>query len=349
VTERSRVRADDAGPGTDRVLLLGLILLVTGVLAWLAGDVLLVVFAGILLAVALDGMASGLSRLTGLPQKAALVLVALASLAAVAGVAVLVVPTVVGQIDDIRRLFVSAAESGRATLARWGWAEELADLAEVDSQQVIDMAGGVAGRVAGMTLTAFSVAASLFVALAIAIFAAFDPALYRRGTLALLPARRRPRVDRALSAVARSLRWWFLGQLVSMAVLAVTVSAGLWVIGVDLWLSLGVLTGVLTFIPILGPVIAGIPILVVSFAQGTGTGITVLVFYLIVQNLEGNFLVPWIQHQVVHLPPAVLITAQVLLGALLGIAGFILAAPLAVVAMVLVQKLWVERGTGPEN
>jgi predicted PurR-regulated permease PerM len=77
-----------------------------------------------------------------------------------------------------------------------------------------------------------------------------------------------------------------------MALLAVTVSLGLWVIGVELWLSLGVLTGLLTFIPILGPLIAAVPILVVAFAEGAQTGLIVLAFYLVVQNVEGNVIVP---------------------------------------------------------
>jgi len=134
---------------------------------------------------------------------------------------------------------------------------------------------------------------------------------------------------------------------VTRAVLAVTVSLGLWGIGVELWLSLGVLTGVLAFIPIRGPVIAGAPILIVAFAEGTSTGLSVLVFHLIDQNPKGNLLVPYVQHRAGHLPPTLPVSTQILLGALLGALGFILAAPLAVVGMVLVQRLCVAPEEGP--
>ena len=139
------------------------------------------------------------------------------------------------------------------------------------------------------------------------------------------------------------MRWWFLGQLVSMIVLGVTVSLGLMLLGVELWLSLGLLTGLFTFVPILGPIIAGAPILLVSFTESTDVGLSVLVFYLLVQNVEGNFLVPYIQHRAVHLPPALLLAAMVVLGALFGLPGFILAAPLTVVGLVLVKKIYLEK------
>jgi predicted PurR-regulated permease PerM len=161
-----------------------------------------------------------------------------------------------------------------------------------------------------------------------------------------LPREHRPVLDDALSAVARALRWWFLSQLVSMLLLGVTVALGLWVIGVELWLGLGVLTALLTFVPYLGPLVAFLPIAMVAFAQGVETGLIVTVFYLAVQNVEGNVVVPWIQHKVVHLAPVLAISMQVLLGMVFGLAGFILAAPLTVVGMVLVQKLWVEAVIG---
>jgi hypothetical protein len=85
-----------------------------------------------------------------------------------------------------------------------------------------------------------------------------------------------------------------------------------------------------------------VPILIVGFAEGLQTGLIVLVFYLVVQNLEGNFLVPMIQHRVVNLAPVLLISVQVLMSALFGAMGLIIAAPLTLVAMVMVKKLYVE-------
>lgn len=134
-----------------------------------------------------------------------------------------------------------------------------------------------------------------------------------------------------------------------MVVLGVTVSVGLMLLGVELWLSLGVLTGLLTFVPILGPIIAGVPILLVSFAEGPNVGLSVLAFYLLIQNLEGNLLVPYVQHRAVQLPPALLVSAQVVFGAAFGLMGFILAAPLTVVGLVLVQQIYLGRANPAQH
>ena len=327
-------------PTGDIVLLIALILAVAGILLWLAGDIVLVIFAGILLAIGLDGLASLMSQYTPVPRRPALAIVTVVLLGGIAGLAVLVVPSVAGEVDQIWSLIVSTVESVRARFASWGWPQEVMEVEEVDPERIFDIAGGLVGPMANITLGAVTAVGSVLVVITFAVFAAYDPGLYRRGFITLFPARQRSRIDDALFHVARALRWWFLGQLVSMIVLAVTVSLGLWLFGVDLWLSLGVLAGALTFIPILGPLIAGIPIVIVAFADGADTGLYVLAFYLVVQNVEGNVLVPYIQHKAVHLAPALLIATQILFGALLGVLGFVLAAPLTVVGMVLVQRLY---------
>lgn len=131
-----------------------------------------------------------------------------------------------------------------------------------------------------------------------------------------------------------------------MALLGVTVGLGLFLLGIDLWFALGVLTALLTFIPFIGPLIAAVPIIAVGFTEGMQTGLIVLVGYLVIQNIEGNVLVPMIQHKAVDLAPAFLIAVQLLLGLIFGAAGLILAAPLAIVAMIAVQKFWVEHTLG---
>jgi predicted PurR-regulated permease PerM len=326
-----------------------LILLVAGigVLFWLAGDVLLLVFAALLLAVGIDGLARALAGRTPLTRKWALtiVLVLMALLLWLFGR--LIFPPFIEQLAEMWQRTVDFLETLVDQLRDVGWAQ---DVMNSDGQeQVVGAAGTVAGHLASFTMVVVGTVASLFILVAIALFAAYDPAMYRRGLLRLFPAEYRARLDRTLSSTAHALRWWFLGQLVSMLVLGVTVSVGLLLIGVELWLGLGVLTALLTFIPFIGPLIAGVPILIVGFGTGPEIGLIVLVFYLIVQNLEGNFLVPIIQHRAVHLAPVLLISVQVLLSALFGVMGLVLAAPLTVVAMVAVEKLWMEEMLGEET
>jgi len=195
-------------------------------------------------------------------------------------------------------------------------------------------------------LTTFGALTSLVLIVVMTSFLAIDPDLYRRGFLRLVPLPRRALVDATLSEAAHALRWWFLAQFVSMGILGISIGTGLFFIGIEFWLSLALITALLTFIPYLGPVLAGIPVVAVGFAEGPQTGFVVLFFFLLVQNIEANILLPLIYQMTVRLAPAVTIAAQVFMGLWFGAAGFILAAPLTVVAMVLVRKLYIEAALG---
>jgi predicted PurR-regulated permease PerM len=322
---------------TDNILLVSALAL----FVWFTGDVLLLVFAGLLLAVGLDGLTRSVKHWTPLPHGWALLLVLVLVLAFLGGVAVTVGTQFLGQLDQLRERLVEFADQAVGWLSQYDWAQQMMSDGE-ELGTASDAASAIAQRAASAVLVILGVLSSTVILLAIAIFGAANPDIYRGGLLALLPPGRRERITEALSATAHALRWWFLAQIVSMLLLGVTVAVGLMIIGVDLWLSLGVLTALLTFIPVLGPIIAGVPILIVGFAEGLQTGLIVLVFYLVVQNVEGNFLVPMIQHRVVNLAPVLLISVQVLMSTLFGLMGLILAAPLTLVAMVLVKKLYVE-------
>jgi len=215
-----------------------------------------------------------------------------------------------------------------------------------ESGGLADAAGNVAGHVFTFGMSAFGAVTSIIILIVLTLFLAADPALYRNGAVRLAPPDRRAVADDTLSAIAHALRWWFLGQLASMALLGVTVALGLFVMGIDLWFALAVVTALLTFIPFIGPLIATVPIVAVGFAEGMQTGLIVLIGYVVIQNVEGNILVPMIQHKAVNLAPALLIAMQVLFSLVFGVVGLILAAPLTIVAMVAVQKLWLEHTLG---
>lgn len=127
-----------------------------------------------------------------------------------------------------------------------------------------------------------------------------------------------------------------------MALLGATVGLGLLTLGVELWLGLAVLTALLTLVPFIGPLVATVPIVAVGFSEGVQTGLIVLAGYLVIQAIEGNFVTPMIQKKAVNLAPALLIAVQVFLSLVFGIVGLILAAPLTIVGMVAVEKLWME-------
>lgn len=344
--DRSPPRSEPRSSGVDverRWLRTDNILLVTvlGIFVWYTGNVLLLVFAGLLLGVGLDGLASAVEERTPLSHGWALLVVTVLATALIVAIGKTVVPQFLGELDELWERLGSFFQQVEDTLSRYSWADRLMrDGGGVGP--AADAASAIARQAASAMLALIGILGSLIVLLAIAIFAAADPALYRRGLLMLLPVGRRRRVDETLSDLGHALRWWFLAQVISMLVIGVTTAVGLKIIGVDLWLSLGVLAGLFTFIPFLGPLIAGIPILIVAFAQGVETGLMVLVFFFIVENIEGNFLSPLIQQRIVDIAPVVLISMQVLMSALFGAMGLVLAAPVTLVAMIAIKKLYVE-------
>lgn len=306
------------------------------VFLWLAADMLFILFAGVLLAIGIDALGCGIARHTFLSRGWAVAIILTVMLAALAAGAAAMFPFLLDQLDELRTRLEEIADQARTRLGRYGILDWLTD-------------EKAASQLAGWGMSLMGAIGGIVIVLVIMLFAVANPVLYRRGILHLIPFERRARIDETLSAIAHALRWWFLGQLISMAILGISVSLGLLVIGIDLWLALGLITAILTFIPFLGPMIAGIPIITVAFVQGAQTGLIVTVFYLVIQNVEGNILTPWIQQRAVLLPPVLLIAVQILMGALFGMLGLIMAAPITVLGMVLVQKLYVEDVLGDQD
>ena len=323
---------------TDTILLTAGLLLI----GYLLGQVLLLVFAALLLAVGLDGLARAFARRLPVSRGWALVGVTLCVTALMVGAMGL---STVRLIQQMGMVGERVAEFGQRLHA---WLSDLGamDLVDDGSFDLAGSVGDLAGTAMTWGMTAFGALSSLALILVLALFLVVNPDLYRRGAVILVPPHRRGLVEDTLSAMARALRWWFLGQIASMALLGVTVGFGLFMLGIDLWLALAVLTALLTFVPFLGPLIATVPIVAVGFAEGTQTGLIVLVGYIVIQTIEGNIITPMIQQQAVDLAPALLIAMQVFLSLIFGVTGLMLAAPLTIVAMVAVQKLWVEHMLG---
>lgn len=183
---------------------------------------------------------------------------------------------------------------------------------------------------------------ALFVILASGIYLAASPRMYVDGLLVLTPHARRARYREVLNRLAFTLRWWMIGQLVPMLVIGVITAVGLKLIGVELWLILGLLAALFNFIPNFGPLISGVPAFLLALADSPQKAMWVVLLYVLSQNLEGYILTPLVQRRAVEMPPALLILFQVLAGLLLGALGVVLAAPLLAVIVVAVRMLYVE-------
>jgi predicted PurR-regulated permease PerM len=309
-------------------------------LLWQAVSVLLLLFAGTLVALALRFMGDTVSRWTRIPPIWALTLVLFVILGGGALGLVLTAPAMAEQFQEL----ASNLQESVLNLER--------RLRETDTgSAMLDWIGGLgAGEglpemwegVAGVFTTTFGALAAFFLTLTVGVFLAYSPSSYVRGFLRLIPIAKRRRANQMIEELADTLRWWMVGQLISMLILAVSTWLMLLILGVPLAFVLGLLTGALTFIPYLGPIIALIPILLVAFAESATLMITVLLLYLVIQNVEANVLMPIIFQQTIHLPPVLTIIAQLLLGTIFGFVGIILATPLMAAGINLVRMIYVE-------
>ena len=314
------------------------------VLAFFLSSTLLLVFAGVLLAVILDAAALGLGRLVRWPRLIRLVLVTMLLLG---GLAVSILWGGMRLAMEAQNLFEIATNQADVLIERveeMGW-----------MPAPTDHEGGETGLAAflpdtkaifGHAKSTFSIitgaATNIIVIAFLGIFFAADPVGYREGFLRLLPVEKRDVVRSALVDAGHSLRWWLVGQVVTMALVTVSVSAMLFATGIPNAILLGLISGLLNFIPFLGPILAAIPIFLASMSEGASTLIPVMSLFIVIQSLEGYLISPLIQKRAVSLPPAWSLTALVAFGVLFGPMGVALATPVLAVARVLVLRLYVE-------
>ena len=186
------------------------------------------------------------------------------------------------------------------------------------------------------------------IALFIGLYGAVAPRTYRNGLLLLVPGPCRERSGEVLDAAGAMLRGWLIGAFIKMTIVGVVTTAGLALLGIPLALALGLIAFLFEFIPFLGPILAAVPAVLVALTIGPMEAVHVGLLYLGVQVAESYVLTPLIDQRSVHLPPALAITTQVLLGTLLGALGVVFAIPLTALGMVLVRMLYIEDFLGEQ-
>jgi predicted PurR-regulated permease PerM len=354
IWDRGRTRAGDSpldreamvsrrGNGwlTKRTLIVvaaGAAVIVLLLAVWQVAQILLLIFASLLFAVFLRTLAVFVSDHTPLSVNGSLAAVVLALLGAFVLIGALYGPALADGFYQLSRQLPSALDRLRNSLGQYAWGPALMD--------TLSRAGGSLtnpqqiSKIAGIFSTAFGALGSFLVVIVLGIYFAAEPKTYIDGTARLFPQERRERVCEAFGHVGHALRWWLIGRIAAMLAVGVLTFVGLMILGVPFAFVLALLNALLDFIPNIGPLIAAVPAIMVGLSQDGVTALYVAILYFVIQGLEGFVITPYIQQKIVSLPPALLLAAQLVMGAGFGILGLLLAPPLAVVAMVLVQMLY---------
>jgi predicted PurR-regulated permease PerM len=185
----------------------------------------------------------------------------------------------------------------------------------------------------------FTVSGAFMLVLFIAAYIGVDPALYHGGLLELFPVRQRGRAALALASLATTLRRWLVTQLIAMVVIGAVTTVFLFAVHVKAALPLGILAGVLKFIPIVGSIFAAIPAIAMAFIDSPHKALVIAIGYFVIQFVENHLLVPILMKHGVNIPPALTLGIQALMALLFGFLGLLVAVPLLAAILTIARSL----------
>ena len=337
MTEQDTSRQFVRRVGIVVAMVTGVFLVLQGI--WAVIDVLLLVFAGMLLAIFLHALADWLHDHTPLRYGIAYGIVLITGVALTAIGVWAIAPTINQQVMQLEETLPQAIERLQETVSTWPGGQQLIE--QTPQPEELLARQSIFGRMSGIFSVTFGVLANIVIVLFVGLYGAYDPKLYREGLVRLVPISKRPRAEYILTHVASALRQWLLGQLTAMLIIGVTTTVTLWFLGIPLAFLLGIIAALLTFIPNIGPILSAVPAILLGLVESPTKALYVILAYVIIQTIESYFITPLIQRRMVELPPAVTIVSQVALGVLFGVVGLLVATPLAVAVIVLVQMIYV--------
>lgn len=306
-------------------------------------DVLLMLFAAIVLASGIEPVANWAGKYK-VPRALTVVLVYILVLAVLSLVVTLMIPPLATQITQMAQVVPSAFNQIE------GWLGGVLPINEQTAvTQVQDFLNRFGSSLANASFNVFqqtrnvlSGFVSVLFVFVITFYLVMEKDALKKFFRVVLPKEHVAYVDGLVDRAQKKIGRWILGQLVLGIIMGLIVGVGLWLMGVKFALVLGILAGVMEIIPVIGPIIAAIPAVVIGLSQGLLLGGGTLVFYILVQQVENHVLVPNIMKRAVGLSPLVTLIAVLLGARLIGVVGVILAVPAATILNVFLSDIFKE-------
>lgn len=311
-----------------------------------AFNIFLLAFGGILLALLFHGIAARVERVVKMRRGLSLSIAVLLVLLFFTGLSWLVGANLQSQLDRFQDILPQTIDNFENYLSRSSWGQEILDKVSFDSFDT-----GIEGVLSNVHIvfkSTFGFFGDIYVILFFAAFFIVTPKEYATGVRLLFPESQEKTVADIISKLGSDLKTWLKAQLFEMLFIFVTTAIGLLIIGVDLWLILAVIAGLLCFIPNIGPVLAIIPAILVGLLDSINMALIIAGLYLFIQFVESEIVGPIVRKRMLSLPPALVLLFQLIMGAFAGIWGILFATPLLVAVMIIVNELYIKRTLGRE-
>ncbi|MBC7987798.1 MAG: AI-2E family transporter [Sphingomonadaceae bacterium] len=302
-------------------------------LVWLLAQPILLIVGGIVFAALLDGGTKLLGRALPWPRGWLLLVVVVLFVLGLIGVFVFAGFEIADQAGELRKTLADQSARLLAWLQSLGIAPENIDMAGFIRQLF-----GSVGSLTSALGSALGAVATLFLVMVIGLFIAMEPNLYDRGVQWMLPRDARPEFRMMSARMAKTLQRLLAGRLLGMFFEGFLTWLLLSIVGVPMALLLGIIAGLLAFIPNIGAFVTGVLMVAVGLSASPSHALYAFGIYIVVQTIDGYFIVPMVAKRTVDMAPAVTLSTQILFGALFGIVGLALADPIVAMAKAALER-----------
>ncbi len=311
-------------------------------LVWKLSYVFLLAFGAVLVAVILRAFADVLARWTPLPERWTLTVAGLVILITVIGILALFGTQIRVQVANVSERLPAAIDDFTRALGLGPVTDQIPEMLE-------GRGSSIAARLAGYGTAFLGGLADFLLVIVAGVYIAANPKIYRKGLVKLVPPSQHERIGSSLDAVGQALKLWLAAQLIAMTFVGVATTVGALLIGLPSPFALGLIAGLLDFVPFVGPILGALPAVLIASTIDGATVLWTILLFTVIQQVESNVVFPLVGGRMVSLPAALALFAILAAGVLFGPLGLIFGFPLAVDAFVLVKKLYVRETLGEET
>lgn len=302
-----------------------------------AFNILLMTFTGVLIAVYFHGLADFITQKTKISRRLSLFISIAGTFLVFASMIWVIGATIQEQATQLSHTLPQTVSAARTRIAASPAGQKILEYTSGDnSKKLLDTVGT-------FFTSSFGVVGDLYIILFLGIFFTADPSLYKNGLLSIFPPHFQADGSIIWNRISAALKAWLKTRLISMVLITVVIALGLMIIGLPGTLVLGLIAGLLDIIPNFGPVIAMIPGVLLGLMISPKIAVIAALIYVACQMIVGSIFMPLIQKKMINIPPALTMLSQLVMGVISGLMGIILAVPLLLVLIIVVDELYVKK------